>query len=351
MHYTTFGRRTGLRVSEYALGTATFTTSPGVGAGPEQSRAIFEAFAAAGGTFIDTADAYQHGESERLLGELVAADRDHFVLATKYTRGSAEHTRISETGNGRKTMVRSLEASLRRLRTDYVDVYWAHLPDSLTPVDEIIAGFDDLTRAGKILHGGLSNFPAWRVATAATIAELRDRAPVVGLQTEYSLAERTAERELLPMAEAFGLGVALYAPLAGGLLTGKYRHSDEGRLSTQGGGVRIEDGEQKTAILDTVLAIAAETGATATQVSLAWLHTRAARAATALIPVIGPRTTAQLGEYLDALDLNLSGEHYDRLEQVSAVPLGSPHETAAAALPTSLGGDVRRVRRHPVAVV
>ncbi|MFE2431291.1 aldo/keto reductase [Streptomyces sp. NPDC059373] len=351
MHHTTFGRRTGLRVSEYALGTANFGTAPGAGAGPEQARAIFDAFAEAGGTFIDSADHYQGGQAEIVLGDLLAADRDQFVVATKYTRGSAGHTRINDTGNSRKTMIRSLEASLKRLRTDYVDVYWAHLPDTITPVDEIVAAFDDLVRAGKILHGGLSNFPAWRVATAATIAELRDRAPVIGIQVEYSLADRTAERELLPMAEAFGLGAALYAPLAGGLLTGKYRLSREGRLSRWGAGVHTEDSEHTTAVLDGVLAVAEESGTSAAQVSVAWLRARAARASTALVPVIGPRTTAQLDEYLAALDLVLSDEQYDRLDQASTVALGTPHETAAAGLAAGLGGDAERIRRHPVPVI
>ncbi|MEU1625573.1 aldo/keto reductase [Streptomyces sp. NPDC020096] len=350
MHYTTFGRRTGLRVSEYALGTANFGTAPGAGAGPEQARAIFNAFAEAGGTFIDSADHYQSGGAETLLGDLLATDRDQFVLATKYTRGSAGRTGISSTGNSRKTMIRSLEASLKRLKTDYIDVYWAHLPDTITPVEEIVTAFDDLIRAGKILHGGLSNFPAWRVATAATIAELRDRAPVIGIQVEYSLADRTAERELLPMAEAFGLGAALYAPLAGGLLTGKYRHSSEGRLSRWGAGVRIEDGQHTTAVLDAVLAVAAESGTSAAQISVAWLRARADRASTALIPVIGPRTTAQLDEYLAALDLRLTNEQYSRLEQASTVALGTPHETAAAAATASLGGDATRIRRHPAPV-
>lgn len=345
MRYTTFGRRTGLRVSEYALGTANFTTSPGVGADREQARAIFDAFADAGGTFLDCADAYQGGQAEVVLGELLAVDRDHFVLTTKFTRGSGGRTGVSEIGNSRRSMVRSLEASLRRLGTDHVDLYWAHLPDTVTPVDEIVAAFDDLIRAGKILHGGLSNFPAWRVATAATVADVRGRAAIVGMQTEYSLAERTADRELLPMAEAFGLGVTLYAPLAGGLLTGKYRHSGEGRLSRWGGGVRVEDG---TAVLDTVLAVAGETGYTAAQVSVAWLRAHASRAATALVPVIGPRTTEQLAEYLGALELELTDEQYQRLKQVSAVTLGSPHETVAAALPANLGGDFVR---HPVPVI
>ncbi|MEU4893517.1 aldo/keto reductase [Streptomyces sp. NPDC044780] len=346
MRYTTFGRRTGLRVSEYALGTANFTTTD-----RERYRAIFDAFAEAGGTFVDSADRYQGGASETLLGELLAADRDHFVLATKYSAGRGDRTGISATGNSRKNMIRSLEASLRRLGTDYIDVYWAHIPDTITPVEEIVAAFDDLVRAGKILHGGLSNFPAWRVASAATVAELRGRAPIVGIQVEYSLAERTADRELLPMAEAFGLGAALYAPLAGGMLTGKYRTGAEGRLSRQGAGVRVEDGDQKTAVLDTVLAIAAETGVSAAQVSVAWLRAHAARAATAYVPVIGPRTSEQLTEYLDALDLTLTEAQYARLAQVSAASLGNPHETAAAARAASLGGDADRVAPHPVPVI
>ncbi|MFC5825852.1 aldo/keto reductase [Nonomuraea insulae] len=350
MQHTTFGRRTGLRVSEYALGTSNFATTRASGAAREQFRAIFDTFAEAGGTFLDSADAYQGGEAESALGELLAGKRDHFVLATKYTRG-VTRTGTSGTGNSRKTMISSLEASLKRLGTDYVDLYWAHLPDTVTPVDEIVAAFDDLVRSGKILHGGLSNFPAWRVATAATLADLRDRAPIIGIQVEYSLAERTADRELLPMAEAFGLGAALYAPLAGGLLTGKYRHSDEGRLSRLGAGVRTEDDDRTTAIMDTVLAIAGETGATPTQVSVAWLRAHAARSATALIPVIGPRTLAQLREYLDARELALTEEHYRRLERVSAVPLGTPHETVAATLPVILGGEARTLARHPVPVI
>jgi aryl-alcohol dehydrogenase-like predicted oxidoreductase len=192
---------------------------------------------------------------------------------------------------------------------------------------------------------------AWRVATAATIAELRDRAPLIGVQVEYSLADRTAERELLPMAEAFGLGAALYAPLAGGLLTGKYRLSREGRLSRWGAGVRTEDSEHTTAVLDGVLAVAGESGTSAAQVSVAWLRMRAARASTALIPVIGPRTTAQLDEYLAALDLVLTDEQYDRLERASTVALGTPQETAAAGLAGGLGGDAARIRRHPVPMI
>ncbi len=349
MDHTTFGRHTGLRVSEYALGTANFGTGPGAGAGPEEAATIFHAFAEAGGTFVDTADAYQGGASETVLGGLLGADRDNFVLATKYTRGSGERTGAGDTGNDRRTMVRSLEASLRRLGTDHVDVYWAHLPDTLTPVGEIVAAFDDLVRAGKILHGGLSNFPAWRVAAAATTADLRDRARIVGIQVEYSLAERTAERELLPMAEAFGLGAALYGPLAGGLLTGKHRRGEDSPRRRRGA-VREEDAHT-SAVLDEVLAVARETGADAAQVSVAWLRARAARAATAFVPVVGPRTTAQLDAYLAALDLDLDDAHYERLERASAVVLGTPHDPVAAALPSILGSPGARVRRHPVPVI
>ncbi|MDQ0774747.1 aryl-alcohol dehydrogenase-like predicted oxidoreductase [Streptomyces aurantiacus] len=346
MLHTTFGRGTGLRVSEYALGTANYATGPDAPAGPAEARAIFDAFAEAGGTFIDTSDRYQDGQSETVLADLLAADRDRFVLSTKYTRGSEGKYGISENGNGRKTMVRSLEASLRRLGTDYVDVYWAHLPDGVTPVEEIVATFDDLVRAGKILHGGLSNFPAWRVAAAATQAVVRDRAPVVGIQVAYNLADRTAERELLPMAEAFGLGAALYSPLAGAVLTGKFRQDGHGSRRP----ARPEDGHT-SAVLDTVLDVADECGTNAAQVSVAWLRARAARSATALIPVIGPRTPAQLNAYLAALDLTLTDEQYERLDRVSAVALGTPHETVAAALPTIFGGEPGLMRRHPVPVV
>jgi aryl-alcohol dehydrogenase-like predicted oxidoreductase len=347
MHHTTFGRRTGLRVSEYALGTANFGTGSGAATPPDEARTIFDAFLEAGGTFIDTADRYQNGQSEVVVSDLLTAGRDRLVLSTKYTRGNGGNTGISENGNGRKTMIRSLEASLRRLKTDYIDVYWAHLPDGVTPVEEIVAAFDDLVRAGKILHGGLSNFPAWRVAAAATLADLRDRSSVVGIQIEYNLADRTAERELLPMAEAFGLGAALYAPLAGGLLTGKYRRGSEERRRP---GVRTED-RHSGAVLDAVTDVADECGTSAAQISMAWLRARTARSSTAMIPVIGPRTAAQLDEYLHALDLTLTGQQYDRLEQASEIALGIPHEPVAAALPTIFGGDISRMHRHPIPVI
>ena len=336
MRYETFGRNTGLRVSQYALGTANFGTADTT-AGPAASREIFDAFIDAGGTTFDTSNIYQDGQAETMLGELLSGHRDDFVVITKYSGTRDPQPRPGTTGNSRKTMVRSLEASLRRLKTDYVDVFMPHFPDGVTPIEEILAGFDDLIRSGKILYGGLSNFPAWRAAGAATTAQLRGLAPLVGIETEYSLAERSAERELLPMAQAHGLGVLLYSPLAGGLLTGKYRQGEKGRLSAHGSAV--EDNAQQTAVVDAVLEIAEETGSTAVQVSLAWLRRRAALAQTPIIPIVGPRSRSHLDEYLRALDLELSEQQYQRLADVSAPRLDTPHEDVAAALSHGFDGD------------
>ena len=348
MRYQTFGRLTGLRVSEYALGTANFATSD-AGAGPEGSRQIFEAFVAAGGTTFDTSNIYQDGQAETVLGGLLSGRRDDFVVITKYSGTRQAQPRPGTTGNSRKVMIRSLEASLRRLNTDYVDLFMPHFPDGTTPIEEILAGFDDLIRSGKIRHGGLSNFPAWRVASAAVRADLRGLAPLVGIQTEYSLAERSAERELLPMAQAHGLGVLLYSPLAGGLLTGKYRQGEQGRLSARGDA--IEATAQRTAAVDAVLAIADEIGTSALQVSLAWLRRRAALAQTALIPIVGPRTLTQLEEYLESLRLELGDQHYQHLDKISAVRLGTPHEDVAAALSHGFDGDRTLLEPPPVPVI
>lgn len=350
MRYTTFGHRTGLRVSEYALGTAKFGTGWGAGAEPDEARRIFDRFAEAGGTFLDSADGHQFGESEELTGKLISADRDHFVLATKFTLGAAPQPDISKTGNSRKNMVASVEASLKRLGTDYIDLLWVHFPDELTPMEELLRGLDDLVSAGKIHHAALSNFPAWRVSRAVTLADLKNWAPIVGIQHEYSLVERTAERELLPMAEGLGLGAALWSPLGGGLLTGKYRSSAEGRLSDLGMVIHTESTGQKTAVVDTVLAIAEETGVAPAQVAVAWVRERAARSVATLVPIIGPRSLSQLDSYLGALDVQLTDEQYNRLAEVSAVPLGEPHEGIAATLDRLQGGGVDRVTAPVVPV-
>ena len=326
MRYTTFGRQTGLRVSELALGTGSFGTGWGHGAEPAEAKRLFDRYVEAGGNFLDCADTYQNGEAETLLGEFIAADRDRLVVASKYTLGVNDKVGIAATGNSRKAMMASVEGSLKRLKTDHLDLYWVHMADGLTPVEEIARGFDDLARAGKIHYAGLSDFPAWRASRAATLAELRGWAPIVGLQIEYSLVERTPDRELLPMAEGLGMGVALWSPLGGGFLTGKYRRGEEGRLQRLGMLVHGDTTEQKKQVLDTVLALAEELGVEPGQVAIAWLRHRAARSSTALIPILGANNLAQLESNLGALQVTLSDEQVQRLDRVSAVPLGFPHE-------------------------
>ncbi|RDJ24100.1 aldo/keto reductase [Bosea caraganae] len=320
MRYKLFGEHTGLRVSELVLGTGTFGTRWGHGAEPAEARRVLETYAEAGGNFLDTADGYQFGESEEILGEALQGKRDEFVLATKFTLGVDPNRGILGTGNSRKAMVASLEASLKRLRSDRIDLYWVHFADGVTPVDEILRGFDDLARAGKILYGGLSDFPAWRVARAATIAELRGTLPIAGIQVEHSLVERTPEQELLPMGKALGLGIVAWSPLGGGMLTGKYRRGEAGRAQGFGGRVfQAENSAQRTAILDEVLKLAEETGATPGQVAIAWVAAKGA------LPIIGPRSVEQLKDNLGAAELKLAPEQIARLDEVSALPPVFPY--------------------------
>lgn len=321
MRYKLFGQHTGLRVSEFVLGTGMFGTKWGHGADPEASRRIFDGYLEAGGNFLDTSDTYQFGESEALLGELTKPHRDDLIIASKYSMGASPNGSLSVTGNSRKAMVRSLEQSLKRLQTDRLDLYWVHVPDGMTPIDEIMRGFDDLVRAGKILYAGLSDFPAWRFARAATVADLRGWAPLAGMQIEYSLVQRTPERELLPMAAAFGLGTVAWSPLGGGVLTGKYRKGETGRQTGMGGRLfHPEDTPQKTAIIDTLEAIAKENGANSGQVAIAWVAARGA------IPIIGPRTREQLDDNLGAVNVKVSGDQMRRLDEASAISLGFPHD-------------------------
>lgn len=342
MRYTSFGRQTGLRVSEYALGTGNFGTEWSSGTPAPEARAIFDRYAEAGGTFLDTAAMYQGGQSEVMLGDLLTTSREHFVLSSKYGLGNPEAPDRANHGTTRKAMISSVEASLKRLKTDYLDMFWVHFPDQYTPVEEILRGLDDLVRSGKIHHGALSNYPAWKVALAVSQADLRGWSPIVGVQMEYSLAERSAERELLPMAESLGLAANLWSPLAGGMLTGKYRTSGEGRMTDPARIIPTESTDQRTAVIDTVLAVAAETGQSAAQVSMAWLRARGDRSTTALVPIIGPRTMDQLTDYLGALDLELTPEQYARLTEVSAPSLGVPHEINATIHAPMLGEDPHR---------
>jgi aryl-alcohol dehydrogenase-like predicted oxidoreductase len=347
MKYLHFGRRTGLRVSELALGTGNFGTGWGYGSEKREAREVFDGYVAAGGNFIDTANGYQAGQSEQLVGDFISADRDYFVLATKYTLGLSQADGVSRTGNGRKNLIRSVEESLKRLNTDRIDLLWAHMADGATPLDEILRGFDDLVRAGKIHYAGLSNFPAWMVARADLLAELRGWAPVAGIEIEYSLAERNADREFMPMVEALGLGAALWSPLGGGLLTGKYRDgSKEGRMTGFGGALlRTEKSDRETATVDAVLAIAQELGATPSHVAIGWLLDKARKSSTALVPILGSRTRAQLDATLGAVDLQLSADQVQRLDQASAIAMGNPYDILTQTADGLAGGDAAVLRK------
>ncbi|BEU25783.1 aldo/keto reductase [Paraburkholderia caribensis] len=317
MRYRVFGR-TGVKVSSLALGTGMFGTGWGYGSERAESKAIFDAYRAAGGNFIDTADSYQFGQSESMLDEFIKTERDDIVLATKFSLGASPKAGLQGTGNSRKAMVQCVEASLKRLGTDRIDLLWVHMPDGVTPSEEIARGLDDLVRAGKILYSGLSDFPAWRVATAATIAELRGWAPISALQIEYSLIERSVEGELLPMAAGFGLGTVGWSPLAGGLLTGKYRQGETGRKQGLGAVIHDENDLRKTATVDAVLAVASELGVSPGQVAIAWVLAKG------VLPIIGPRTQAQLDDNLAALSVRLEPVQIARLDAASAVSLAFP---------------------------
>jgi aryl-alcohol dehydrogenase-like predicted oxidoreductase len=318
MRYKLLGR-SGLRVSELCLGAMTFGT-PGWGSSDEECRRIFDTFLAAGGNFVDTANRYGGGNSERILGDLLASERDRIVLATKYS-ASMRSGDPNSGGNHRKSLIQSLDASLKRLKTDYIDVYWVHAWEFLTPLDEVMRALDDCVRAGKILYVGLSDAPAWIAARANTLAELRGWTPFVAIQIEYSLIERTVERELVPMARALDLAVLAWGPLGGGLLTGKYATNGDrpqGRLS--GGDRRLT--ERNLAIAAAAAEIGSEIGAPPAQVALAWLRAQPG----VVIPIVGSRTADQLAETLASVDLELDAAHLRRLDEASRIPLGFPHD-------------------------
>ncbi|MFI2282789.1 aldo/keto reductase [Nocardia beijingensis] len=321
--------RSGLRVSPLSLGTMTFGADWGWGADRDEARKIFDTYVDRGGNFIDTANQYTNGTSEQLLGEFTADNRESLVLATKYTMLRREGDPNSG-GNHRKSMVGSVEASLRRLNTDYIDLLYLHAWDFLTPVEEILRGMDDLVRSGKVLYVGISDAPAWQIARMQTIADLRGWSPLIALQIEYSLIERTVERDLIPMARELGLGVIPWSPLASGVLTGKYSRADldhqaDGSPEGSRKNVAAANGsltERGLAIADVVKQVAAEIGKTPSQVALAWTL----REPGVTSPIIGARTAAQLEDNLGALDVEFDAAQVARLEQASAVDLGFPHE-------------------------
>jgi len=312
MRYRLLGR-SGLRVSELCLGTMTFGEIWGWGASKEQSLKVFEAFASAGGNFLDTANNYTDGTSEAYLGEFIHQDREHFVLATKYTLTERPED-PNFGGNHRKNMLRSVEASLKRLQTDYVDLLYLHMWDGLTPVEEVLRGMDDLVRAGKVLYTGFSDTPAWVVAQAKTIAELRGWSAPVAVQLPYSLADRSPERELLPMARALDMAVLVWGTLEGGELTGKYnRPTVEPKRST-------DTSERIRALAGVVLDLAAEIQRTPSQVALNWARQQPGN----IIPILGARSEKQAQDNLGCLEFELSAEQLARLSEASPIDLGFP---------------------------
>ncbi|WP_306210635.1 aldo/keto reductase [Actinoplanes sp. RD1] len=328
MRYRTLGR-TGLRVSEMFLGTMTFGEDWGWGAPLDECRKLFSAYVEAGGNVIDTADKYTDGASERIVGELVKADRDRLVVATKYTL-SRDGSDPNASGNHRKSLTQAVEASLSRLDTDRIDLLWVHIWDPGTPVEETMRALDDLVRAGKVLYVGISDSPAWVVSRANAIAEFRGWTSFAGVQLPYSLVQRDGERELLPMAESLGLSVAAWGPLAQGLLSGKHTRS----TPTEHTRIRASDvSEQHLRVARTVDAVADELGVSSSQVALAWLRARRPY----VHPVVGARRLGQLTDNLAAADLRLPAEAVDRLDAASAIELGFPADFIAEQRPFVYG--------------
>jgi aryl-alcohol dehydrogenase-like predicted oxidoreductase len=321
MRYRLLGN-SGLRVSEATLGTMTFGEDWGWGSGKDESRKVYDAFREAGGNFIDTANVYTNGTSELFLGEFMEGHRQSMVLATKYSNAMPGMD-PNAAGNHRKSMMQSIEKSLKRLKTDYIDLYWVHIWDQITPVEEVMRGLDDLVRQGKILYVGISDAPAWWVAQANTLAGLRGWFPFIGLQIEYSLIERTVERELIPMARALNVGVVAWSPLSGGILTGKYHgngSSEAGRMNSEMMKGFMPDQQRAERVVAAVKTVSAQIGRSIAQVALAWLRYRVVP----VIPILGARKLSQLQDNLASFDLALSPEQIKILDEASRIEPGFP---------------------------
>ena len=317
MKYKLLGR-SGLKVSELCLGTMGFGTEAGWGADRDTSFAIMDAYANAGGNFLDTANIYKLGTSEKIIGDYISNhDRDYFVVATKYTLKD-NTTNPNASGNSRKNMMRSVEASLKRLNTDYIDLFYLHIWDDITPIDEVLRGMDDLVKQGKINYVAISDTPAWVVAQGNTMAELMGWSRFVALQVEYSLIARTPERELIPMAKHFGMTVTPWAPLGGGVLTGKYLRGEQGRIKPES--KRLND--RAVAITQAVVEIADELGTLAGNVALKWTMQQSFSS----IPIVGATKLSQLEDNLKTVDVTLSDDQLNRLDAASAIELGFPGE-------------------------
>ena len=333
MRYRLLGN-SGLRVSEAALGTMTFGDDWGWGAAKDEARKVYDAFREAGGNFIDTANVYTNGTSESFLGEFMQGHRQSVVMATKYTN-AAPGTDPNAAGNQRKSMVQAVEASLKRLRTDYIDLYWVHIWDQITPVEEVMRGLDDLVRAGKVLYVGISDAPAWWIAQANTLAHLRGWSPFIGLQIEYSLIERTVERELIPMAKALNLGLTAWSPLSRGVLTGKYHgqgSSEPGRMSSDMMKEYMPEQQRSDRVVAAVKTVSDEIGRSMAQVALAWLRYRPVP----VIPIIGARKLSQLQDNLASFELTLSADQLKTLDEASRIELGFPYDIYAKEMPRAI---------------
>ena len=326
LRYRLLGQ-SGLRVSELCLGTMSFGDAWGFGADEATSHRVMDTFAEAGGNFLDTANKYHGGQTEEIVGRWLEGKRDRHVVATKYTL-SMDHTDPNASGNHKKNLALSVEASLKRLRTDYIDLLWVHAWDSYTPWQETMRALDDLVKSGKVLYVGVSDTPAWIVSASNVAAELRDWSPFVGLQIEYSLLQRTPERDLLPMAEHFGMSVLAWGPLGAGVLTGKYTRpgQENDSLRQTGNQQRGRTGERALGIARAVDAIADELGVTSSQVATAWVSSRGY----GLIPILGARKVEQIEDTLKSGSVTLGDSHRKTLHEASRVELGFPHDFLAS---------------------
>jgi aryl-alcohol dehydrogenase-like predicted oxidoreductase len=320
MKYKLFGN-SGLRVSELCLGTMTFGTDWKWGATKEESQEIYNTYIEAGGNFIDTANRYTNGTSEKFVGEFIAPHRNKIVLATKYTM-STDPKDPNASGNHRKNMMHAVEDSLKRLNTDYIDLYWVHAYDRVTPIEEMMRGLDDLVRSGKVLYIGISDAPAWVVSKANVLAELKSWTQFAGLQIEYSLTERSVEGDLIPMADHFGLAIAAWSPLSRGLLSGKFNSKNINYEETRLKETSAHFTERNLSIADEVIKIAGEINKKPSQVALRWLLQNRNN----VIPIIGVRSKIQLEENMKCLIVDLSPEQIEILNDISEPGLAFPHK-------------------------
>ncbi len=319
MRYKLLGK-SGLRVSELALGTMTFGEDWGWGASKEESRKQFDLFAEAGGNFIDTSINYTNGTAESYVGDFIHSERERFVVATKYTLTRPDSADPNSGGNSRKNMRQSVERSLKHLQTDYIDLYYLHMWDYLTPVEEVVRGLDDLVRAGKVLYVAFSDTPAYIVAQANTLADLRGWSPFIGLQLPYSLLDRAIERDLLPMAHHWDMTVMPWGLLEAGILTGKFLNKPDTATRLNPDEVKLS--EKSTNVVLEVQKIAQETGRSMAQVAINWVRQRPHNQ---MIPILGARTADHLKDNMACLDWTLSAEQLQRLDDLSKIDLGFPH--------------------------